>query len=38
MLALKALGMKPAEVLEVVKAATVKAVVVQVSRRALNGR
>ena len=29
--ALKALGMKPAEVLEVIKAATVKVVVVQAS-------
>ena len=31
--ALKALGMKPAEVLEVIKAATVKVVVVQASCR-----
>lgn len=37
MLALKALGMKPAEVLDVIKAATVKVVVVRVSQRVLNG-
>lgn len=35
--ALKALGMKPAEVLEVIKAATVKVVVVQASLQGSNG-
>ncbi len=34
----KAIEMKPAEVLEVIKAATVKVVVVQVSQQGLNGR